>query len=100
MPMKSAEFFVYLTYIYRVSIVYLSYIYRVSIVFITSQTAVIGLQRHFIIGEQEDIRMISAGYEFGEWRFFRQAGGRMGGAGGVRAREGEREGGRESVRMI
>ena len=33
--------------------------------FITSQTAVIGLQRHFIIGEQEDIRMISAGYEFG-----------------------------------
>ena len=38
--MKSAEYIVYLSNIYRVSIVYLSYIYRISIVFVTSKSAV------------------------------------------------------------
>ena len=33
--MKSAEFIVYLSYIYRVSIVYLSCIYRISIVYLS-----------------------------------------------------------------
>ena len=43
--MKSAEYIVYLTYIYRVSIVYLSYIYRVSIVFVGFKWVTEGLQR-------------------------------------------------------